>query len=142
MGFHGSRLVSHGSRLVLMIFLWFQVVFLWFQLGFHVFSWFQVENTLKLYSGPTIQSRPCRPQAGFGLVYTKKHHSHHLHHHSIHHQDCSSCNQGCNNHHRHRHFLHKDHYQDHSLVSLFDFAAPKMPTALDFVQLAEERWQF
>ena len=27
-----------------------------------------VENTLKLYSGPTIQSRPCRPMASFGLV--------------------------------------------------------------------------
>ena len=27
-----------------------------------------VENTTKLYPGPTIQSRPCRPKAGFGLV--------------------------------------------------------------------------
>ena len=27
-----------------------------------------IENTTKLYPGPTIQSRPCRPQAGFGLV--------------------------------------------------------------------------
>ena len=113
----------YGSRLA----------FSWFQLGSHVFSWFQVENTLKLYSGPTIQ---------FGLVYTKKIilitfttilsiiKTVHLVTRVVHH------------HHRHRHFLHKDHHQDHSLVSLFDFAAPKMPTALDFVQLAEERWQF
>ena len=38
---------------------------------FMVSGWFfifHVENTLKLYSGPTIQSRPCRPKAGFGLV--------------------------------------------------------------------------
>ena len=27
-----------------------------------------VENIPKLYPGPTIQSMPCRPQAGFGLV--------------------------------------------------------------------------
>ena len=27
-----------------------------------------VENTTKLYPGPTILSRPCRPKAGFGLV--------------------------------------------------------------------------
>ena len=27
-----------------------------------------VENTAKLYPGPTILSRPCRPKAGFGLV--------------------------------------------------------------------------
>ena len=26
-----------------------------------------VENTTKLYPGPTIQSRPCRSQVGFGL---------------------------------------------------------------------------
>ena len=66
-------------------FSWFQVGLSWFQFGFHGFSRFQVgffmilgrfswifivpgwffishvENTLKLYSGPTIQSRPCRP---------------------------------------------------------------------------------
>ena len=47
-------------------FLWFQVGFSRFQVGFHGFSWNQVglsfchiENTLKLYSGLTIQSRPC-----------------------------------------------------------------------------------
>ena len=28
--------------------------------GFSWFSWFQVESTLKLYSGPTIQSRSSR----------------------------------------------------------------------------------
>ena len=27
-----------------------------------------VENTTKLYPGPTIQFRPCRPKAGFGVV--------------------------------------------------------------------------
>ena len=31
-----------------------------------------VEKTPKLYSGLTIQSRPCQPQTGFGLVPTKK----------------------------------------------------------------------
>ena len=39
-------------------------------------GWFfivHVVNTLKLYSGPTIQSRPCRPKAGFGLVYSNFH---------------------------------------------------------------------
>ena len=28
----------------------------------------EVENTTKLCPGPTMQSRPCRPWAGFGLV--------------------------------------------------------------------------
>ena len=41
-------------------FVWFQVGFSYFQLGFHVFSCFQVENTLKLYFCPTIQSRPSK----------------------------------------------------------------------------------
>ena len=78
-----------------MVFVWFP----WFSRWFHVFSrflisfhgfsrWFQwffmvfhgfwlvsivflVENTTKLYPGPTIQSRPCRPQAGFGPVVLK-----------------------------------------------------------------------
>ena len=45
--FHGSRLVFHGSRSVFMV------------LGF--FLHFHDENTLKLYSGPTIQSRLCWP---------------------------------------------------------------------------------
>ena len=74
--------------------------------------------------------------------YAKNHHSHQHHHHPIHHQDCSSCNQGCSPPPSPQAFPHDDHYQDHSLVSLFDFAAPKVPTALDFVQLAEEMWQF
>merc|ERR1712004_687743 len=51
----GSKLVFHG--------------FSWFQVGFYGFSWFQVGfSVCVLYSGPTIQSRPCRPKAGFGLV--------------------------------------------------------------------------
>ena len=33
-----------------------------------------VENTTKLYPGPTIQSRPCRPKASFGLVKMMKNH--------------------------------------------------------------------
>ena len=32
---------------------------------------FHVENILKLCFGPTIQSRPCRPKASFGLVEQK-----------------------------------------------------------------------
>ena len=32
-----------------------------------------VENTPKLYPGPTMQSRPCRQLAGFGLVISKCH---------------------------------------------------------------------
>ena len=59
-GFHGARLVFHCSRSVFMVFRVFMVPG-WFFI-------FHVENTLKLYSGPTIQSRPCRPKAGFGLV--------------------------------------------------------------------------
>ena len=68
------KLTFHGSRLVFHIFSWFQVGFSWFlvrfycfsllQVGFYGFSWFiifHVENTLRLYFGPTIQSRPCRP---------------------------------------------------------------------------------
>ena len=50
-GFHGSRLVYHGFWLVYMVLL--------------------VETTTKLYPGPMIQSRPCRPKAGFGLVIKK-----------------------------------------------------------------------
>ena len=43
------------------------------RLVFHGFSWFQVGfSVCVLYSGPTIQSRPCRPKAGFGLVPIKK----------------------------------------------------------------------
>ena len=72
--------------------LWFLVGFHGFSGWFHCFSWFfigfhgfeggfmvfyglwlvsmvlLVENTTKLYPGPTIQSRPRRPKAGFGLV--------------------------------------------------------------------------
>ena len=58
---------------------WFQVDFSWLEVGFHGyrsvfmvpgrFSWFfmvpgcffHIENTIKLYSDPAIQSRPCRP---------------------------------------------------------------------------------
>ena len=65
--FHGYswfRLVFHGSRLVVMVFHGFRSFFMvfhgsgWF---FMVPDWcfiFNVENILKLYSGPTIQSRP------------------------------------------------------------------------------------
>ena len=69
-------------------FLWFFMVpdwFSWFQVSVHcsrlvfmvfhgfrlVFFIFHIENTLKLYSGQTIKSRPCRPWAGFGLVSAK-----------------------------------------------------------------------
>ena len=79
MVFHDSRLVFHGSRTVFVVFHGFRMVFHCFRsvfMDFHGsrsvfmvpgrFSWFQVgffhiENTIKLYSGPAIQSRPCRP---------------------------------------------------------------------------------
>ena len=54
-GFHGARLVFHCSRSVFMVFRVFMVPG-WFFI-------FHVENTLKQYSCPTIQSRPC--QVGF-----------------------------------------------------------------------------
>ena len=47
-GFHGARLVFHCSRSVFMVFRVF--------MGLGWFFIFHVENTLKLYSGPTIQS--------------------------------------------------------------------------------------
>ena len=49
MVYHGSRLVFHGSRSVFMVFyssgsvLMVPGRFLWFQVGFHGFSWFQVD---------------------------------------------------------------------------------------------------
>ena len=75
-------------RSVGLVFSWFWLVSMVFQGGFMVFGWFPwffkvvswffmvsmvlvVENTTKLYPGPTIQSRPCRPWAGFGLVLEK-----------------------------------------------------------------------
>ena len=66
-GFHGSRLVFHGSSSVFMIFKvpgWFFMVPGRLSCFFIVPGWFfisHIENTLKLYSGPTIQSRPCWP---------------------------------------------------------------------------------
>ena len=48
MVFQGGFMVYHGFWLVSIVLL--------------------VENTTKLCPGPTIQSRPCRPKAGFGLV--------------------------------------------------------------------------
>ena len=63
--FQGGFMVYRGFWLVSMV----------FQGGFMVYHGFWlvpmvllVENTTKQYPGPTIQSRPCRPQAGFGLV--------------------------------------------------------------------------
>ena len=64
--FHGSRLVFHGSMSVSMVFRGSRLVFHGSRSIFMVFmvpGWFFIvlaENTLKLYSGPTIQSRPCR----------------------------------------------------------------------------------
>ena len=58
MVFQGGFMVFHGFWLVSMV----------FQGGFMVYHGFWlvpmvllVENTTKLYPGPTIQSRPCRP---------------------------------------------------------------------------------
>ena len=60
-GFHGFSRWFPG-------FSWFLVGFYGFSRWFHGFSWFWlvsmvflVENTTKLYPGPTIQSKPCRP---------------------------------------------------------------------------------
>ena len=47
---------------------WFFKVVSWFNIVFGWFPCFFKQNTTKLYPGPTIQSRPCRPLAGFGLV--------------------------------------------------------------------------
>ena len=88
-GFHGSRLVFLGSRWVFMVFQGSRLVFhgsMWVSMVIHGsravyhgsrsvfmvpgrFSWFfmvqgcffHIENTIKLYSGLVIQSRPCRP---------------------------------------------------------------------------------
>ena len=82
MVFQGGFMVFHGFWLVSMVFQGgfmdfhgFWLVSMVFQGGFVVFHgfWFVsmvllVENTTKLYPGPTIQSRPCQPLAGFGLV--------------------------------------------------------------------------
>ena len=49
---------------------WFFMVsglFSWFQVGFI----FHVENALKMYSDPTIQSRPCLPWTALA-EFTKK----------------------------------------------------------------------
>ena len=69
-------MVFHGFWLVSMVFHGFWLVFMIFQGGFMIYHDFWlvsivllVENTTKLCTGPTIQSRPCRPQAGFGLVF-------------------------------------------------------------------------
>ena len=75
MVFHGFWLVSMVFQGGFMVFHGFCWVFMVFQGGFMVFHGFWlvsivllVENTTKLYPGPTIQSMPCRPEAGFGLV--------------------------------------------------------------------------
>ena len=60
----GGQLGSHVSDAF-----WVKGGQLGSRLVFHGFSWFQVGfSVCVLYSGPTIQSRPCRPKAGFGLV--------------------------------------------------------------------------
>ena len=62
MVFYGSRLVFYSSRSVFMVFMvpaWFFMVpgqFSWFFMVPGWFFIFHVENTLKLYSGPKIQS--------------------------------------------------------------------------------------
>ena len=75
MVFHGFCLVSMVIQDGFMVSHGFWLVSMVFQGGFMVFHGFWlvsivllVENTTKLYPGPTIQSRPCRPYAGFGLV--------------------------------------------------------------------------
>ena len=90
MVFQGSRFIFHVFlcfqfdfpclqvefllfSMVLSCFLWFIMVlgrFYGFRGSWLVFH-FHVENILKLCFGPTIQSRPCRPKASFGLVQFK-----------------------------------------------------------------------
>ena len=59
-------MVFHGFWLVSMVFQGDFMVFHGFGLVSIVLL---VENTTTLYPGPKIQSRPCRQQAGFGLVF-------------------------------------------------------------------------
>ena len=75
MVFQGGFMVFHGFWLVFMVFQGgfmvfhgFWLVSMVFQGGFMVFHGFWlvsvvllVENTTKLYPGPKIKSRPCRP---------------------------------------------------------------------------------
>ena len=74
---HGFWLVSMVFQVGFMVFHVFLLVSMVFQGGFMVFHVFllvsmilSVENTTKLYPSRKIQSRPCRPYAGFGLVST------------------------------------------------------------------------
>ena len=67
--------------MVLGQFSWFFMVPDWFFVVSGTFSWFfmvpgwviifHVENALKMYSGPTIQSRPCLPWTALA-EFTKK----------------------------------------------------------------------
>ena len=66
--FHGFWLVSMVFQGGFMVFHGFWLVSMVFKGGFMVFHGFWlvsivllVENTTKLYLGPAIQSRPCRP---------------------------------------------------------------------------------
>ena len=59
MGFQGGFVVFHGVWLVSMV----------FQGGFMVFDGFWLVYMEHHKPGPTIQSRPCWPWAGFALVY-------------------------------------------------------------------------
>ena len=52
--FHGPRLFFHGSRSVFMVFHGSRSVFMVFLVSGWFFI-FHVENTIKLYSGPTIR---------------------------------------------------------------------------------------
>ena len=80
MVFHGFWLVSMVFQGGFMVFHGFWLVSMVFQGSFMIYHGFclvsivlLVENTTKLYPVPMIQSRPCRPQAGFGLVRIKNH---------------------------------------------------------------------
>ena len=68
MVFHGFWLVSMVFQGDFMVFHVFWLVSMFFSRWFHGLSLFLVgflvlliENTTKLYPGPTIQPRPCRP---------------------------------------------------------------------------------
>ena len=61
MVYHGFRLVSMVFQGGFMVYHGFWLVSMAFQGLWLVSIVLLVENTTKMYPGPTIQSRPCRP---------------------------------------------------------------------------------
>ena len=65
MVFQGGFMVFQGCFIVLHSFWFISMVFQGGSMVYHLFRAVSmvllVENTINLYPGPTIQSRPCRP---------------------------------------------------------------------------------